>query len=300
MIQEKHYDIIFLDHMMPELDGVETLHRMKAMTNHPCEKTPVIALTANAIQGAKEMYLKEGFDEFLSKPIPPEKLERMIKAWLPKDLILTKEQVAQLDKEENHSQLPKIEGLDLEIAFKHLPNEELLLETINDFYSTMIGEADFLHNCYEKLDLEEGMLDSYRIKVHAMKSSSALIGIMELSELAKELEMAVKDQDKEFLHQNTETFLDKWCSYKEKLSVYIKDTEKEEIKDVSEILNKLEQLKEVMEFMDIDSADEIMKEIKNYEYSESINAKIESLGAAVVNLDVETVSSLVDEISKLV
>ena len=223
----------------------------------------------------------------------------MIKVWLPKDLILTKEQVAQLDKEENHSQLPKIEGLDLEIAFKHLPNEELLLETINDFYSTMIGEADFLHNCYEKLDLE-GMLDSYRIKVHAMKSSAALIGIMGLSEQARELEMAAKDGDKQFICENTEAFLDKWRSYKEKLSVYIMDTEKEKIKDVSAILNKLEELKEVMEIMDIDGADEIMKELKNYEYSENIDEKIESLGAAVVNLDVEAVNALVDDISKLV
>ena len=79
-----------------------------------------------------------------------------------------------------------------------------------------------------------------------------------------------------------------------------KPKEKEKIKDVSAILNKLEELKEVMEIMDIDGADEIMKELKNYEYSENINEKIESLGAAVVNLDVEAVNGLVDDISKLV
>ena len=77
MVKEKHYDVIFLDHMMPGLDGVETLHHMKEMSVYPCKDTPVIALTANAIVGAREMYLKEGFDDFLSKPIQPEKLEKM-------------------------------------------------------------------------------------------------------------------------------------------------------------------------------------------------------------------------------
>ena len=299
MVCKKHYDIIFLDHMMPELDGVETIRRMRQLNDYPCENTPVIALTANAIQGAKEMYLKEGFDAFLSKPIQPEKLERMIKEWLPEELILIEKEKKD-DEEKEKEKLPEVEGLNLKIAFTNLLDKDLFLQTINDFYSTMNGEADFLQSCYEKLDLEEGMLDSYRIKVHAMKSSAALIGIMGLSEQARELEMAAIDGDKQFICENTETFLDKWRSYKEKLSVYIKGTEKEEIKDVSGVLNKLKELKEVMEIMDIDSADEIMKELKNYEYSNIINEKIENLGAAVVNLDVETVNALVDEISKLI
>jgi CheY-like chemotaxis protein len=81
--------------MMPEMDGVETLHHMKALGEYPCKNTTVISLTANAIQGAKEMYLREGFDDFLSKPIQPEKLEKMIKRWLPKELLETEEYRAQ-------------------------------------------------------------------------------------------------------------------------------------------------------------------------------------------------------------
>lgn len=88
LVGENHYDIIFLDHMMPEMDGVETLHHMKELEDYPCKNTPVVALTANAIQGAKEMYLREGFDDFLSKPIQPEKLEKMIVNLLPEDLVM--------------------------------------------------------------------------------------------------------------------------------------------------------------------------------------------------------------------
>ena len=87
LVTKEHFDIIFLDHMMPELDGVETLKRMKTMENNLCKDTPVIILTANAVTGAKEQYLAEGFDEYLSKPVVPEKLERMIKDLLPKEYL---------------------------------------------------------------------------------------------------------------------------------------------------------------------------------------------------------------------
>ena len=319
IVQEKHYDIIFLDHMMPEMDGVETLHAMKNSAEYPCKDTPVIALTANAIQGAKEMYLKEGFDDFLSKPIQPEKLEKMIKHWLPKELLLREDTVTETvaDKlsedipaddrvtdgapagETEENTLPTIEGLDWQSALTHLPDMDLLMETIYDFHSTMNGEADFLQNCYENLEDHDQMLNSYRIKVHAMKSSAALIGITHLSEKAKALEMAAKDGDKEFICQNTEEFLKEWRSYKEKLSICIKEEEKEELSDLSIIQEKLDALKEAMDMMDIDMADEIMKELRSYEYSEEISAKIESLGAAVVNLDVDAVNELVDEIRSI-
>ncbi len=83
----KHYDIIFLDHMMPGMDGIETIKKIRAKKGHPCKNTPVIALTANALSGAKEMYLSEGFDGFLSKPVDPEKLESTIAEWLPEEKI---------------------------------------------------------------------------------------------------------------------------------------------------------------------------------------------------------------------
>ena len=311
IIKTKHYDLIFLDHMMPEMDGVETLHHMKELGEYPCKETPVIALTANAIQGAKEMYLKEGFDDFLSKPIQPEKLEKMIKRWLPKELLETEEYVentvvaekipeSSQNVETKENGLPAIEGVDWNSALSHLPDEELLLETIYDFYSTMNGEADFLENCYLKLDVDEEMLDKYRIKVHAMKSSAALIGIMEVSEKAKALELAAKDGDKAYIIDNTEEFLSQWRSYKEKLSVCIPKEEKEELTDFSILKEKLESLKEAMEFMDIDMADELMKAIRSYEYTKELSEKIESLGSAVVNLDVDIANELIDAIKSMI
>lgn len=82
-VTKKHYDMIFLDHMMPEMDGIETMSRMKQLQNNLCADTPVIMLTANAIVGAKEHYLAEGFEDFLAKPIVQEKLEKIMVHWMP-------------------------------------------------------------------------------------------------------------------------------------------------------------------------------------------------------------------------
>lgn len=83
MIKKQHFDIVFMDYMMPEMDGVMTFRKMKE-TEHMCKESPVIMLTANAVQGAMEEYLEQGFADFLSKPIIPEKLEKMIIKYLKK------------------------------------------------------------------------------------------------------------------------------------------------------------------------------------------------------------------------
>ena len=86
-VRQKHYDIIFLDHMMPEMDGVETLQNMKQLEEYMQNPSAVIALTANAIVGAKEEYLQAGFENYLSKPIDSARLEEMICQYLDPKLI---------------------------------------------------------------------------------------------------------------------------------------------------------------------------------------------------------------------
>ena len=92
LVKEQSFDIIFMDHMMPEMDGIETLHEIQKLEHFPNEKTPVIALTANALSGAKELYLKEGFTDFLTKPIDANLLEQMILSYLPEELVQITEQ----------------------------------------------------------------------------------------------------------------------------------------------------------------------------------------------------------------
>ena len=88
MTKKEKYHMIFMDHMMPEMDGIETLHKMKEDENNLCRDIPVVALTANAVEGARQMYLDEGFNAYLTKPFEPEEVEMLIRDSLPKELIL--------------------------------------------------------------------------------------------------------------------------------------------------------------------------------------------------------------------
>lgn len=87
LLKEKTFDMIFMDHMMPGMDGVETLKRIRAMERDVCKTVPIVALTANAVSGAREMFLKEGFCDMVAKPIEMSLFERVLQRWLPEELI---------------------------------------------------------------------------------------------------------------------------------------------------------------------------------------------------------------------
>jgi len=91
VLQSQQFDLIFMDHMMPEMDGVETVHHIRAMQGEYYQQVPIIALTANAVNGAREMFLDEGFQDFLAKPIEMGSMERILKRWLPKEMLVYKE-----------------------------------------------------------------------------------------------------------------------------------------------------------------------------------------------------------------
>jgi len=254
MIKEKHYDIIFLDHMMPEMDGIETLHRIREMEEHACKNVPIIALTANAISGAKEMYLREGFSEFLSKPIQTDKLERMIENYLPEELVSYEEKK---DKEKANDtcpktveSLPEIDGINWAYALSNVPDIKTLDNIVRNFYLTIENEADSLENCWKMAQEDKEQLDAYRIKVHAMKSTSAYIGALMLSSMAKTLEYAARDGKMEVVKYMTPAFLEEWRSYKDKLSMYKEETQGtpgKQIEESADIIVKLDELKEALE-----------------------------------------------------
>ena len=284
-VRKNHYDIIFLDHMMPEMDGIETLHAMKEMQDYPCKATPVVALTANAVAGAKEMYLSEGFDEFLAKPIIPDKLENLIRRMLPRELLV-------FDMGEP-VQMPSVE---------HEEAQQAVSVDAND------TEDDYLEDCYhqifsgtEEAESREQVLNLYRIKVHAMKGSSALIGAMQLFGLAKTLEYAARDEKISVIEHLTPVFLQEWRSYKEKLEVCMpSEDERIAVEDFSVILEYLDILKPAMEEQDIDEADRIMEALMQYEYGDEIEKVMEQLQTAVTDIDSDRAIELIDKLETMI
>lgn len=197
MICQKKYDIIFLDHMMPEMDGIETLKAMKQSKDHPNGKTPVIALTANAVVGAKEKYLEEGFTNYLAKPIHEDELMEMLREYLPKELVEMKEntkKTADTTKEKTLEE--KFPSLNIPLGMGYCMDDEAFFMEIIDTY---IG-AD-RREVLEKEYAEESW-KNYQVHMHALKSSSLTIGAEKLSEHAKALELAAKDADYPYIREH--------------------------------------------------------------------------------------------------
>lgn len=250
MVQQKEYDIIFLDHMMSDIDGIETLRRMKEWKDFPCKDTPVVALTANAVSGAREMYLEAGFCNFLSKPIHPEKLEKMIRKMLPQEKVLTGKSLEDARKEKKEasdaaslpsaeekkeekpdsSSFPSVEGIDWEYALLHCEDAEILMGTVQVFCQIADAEAKSLQTLLDTVkDAEsaeqcEQAMQQYQIKVHSMKSSAALIGAVSVSGVARMLEYAARDYKEETILQVTPVFLQEWEELKNRLKTAISST----------------------------------------------------------------------------
>lgn len=210
-VKTTRYDVIFLDHMMPEMDGIETLQNMKLLTDNLNEEVPVIMLTANAIVGAKEEYMEAGFTDYLTKPIQETELLEMLLKYLPE------EHVEELGTEEpgiavdiyksemgRMQQLENLEGMDIQIGLSYCMNDE-------EFYVEMLG--DYLKS--DKMSKMERFFtdedwDNYRTLVHALKSTSLTIGAVHLSGEAKALEMAAKDGDADYIRSHHKVALDEY------------------------------------------------------------------------------------------
>ena len=229
MIENNTYDIVFMDHMMPKMDGIETLEKLKEENLVP-DNTTVIALTANAVVGAKERYLEAGFDDYLSKPIEVEKLEEKLEKYLPdeivswrdKDSANTEETKNTLDSADEMEGVHTSDDEIMEFApIEFAPSDsetQSVTGTVEQMRMLGIAVDDGLCYCggdeafyvdmlkdyataYEekRADLEKSYQEknwlNYQTSVHALKSTSKTIGAMKLSEHARCLEEAAGQSD---------------------------------------------------------------------------------------------------------
>lgn len=195
-VKEKRYDLIFLDHMMPEMDGIETLQQMKGLSGNKNTDTPVIMLTANATRDAREEYIRLGFTDYLSKPFKEERLQEMLKTYLAENLILEADTLNGKDVSAQGgsiiSKLSEIPDLDVTTGLHYCLNEKFYEEVLREY----LQEAK-----EEKMEqyLEQRDWSYYGIAAHSLKSTSLTIGAVSLSEEAKGLELAAKSSDESYI-----------------------------------------------------------------------------------------------------
>ena len=212
---KKKYDIIFMDHMMPEMDGIETLLKIKADENNPNKDTTVIMLTANALIGMKEMYLEKGFTDYLTKPIMPQKLEKMINIYLPdnKKVSSNKASDSKADdvESDDNSVTPENNIADIDDPIQKIKalipdanldmgiiycgrSEEIYLEFLKDYITN--GRYERIIEAYKNMDIKR-----YAIEVHTLKSTSKTLGFDKLSKLAGQLQHAADKEDAEAINE---------------------------------------------------------------------------------------------------
>jgi len=283
MMRQHRFDIIFLDHMMPEMDGIETLHAMKEQGL--CEDVPVIMLTANAIAGARESYLNEGFDDFLSKPIIPEKLDQMILDYVPEHLIQSQGgKIKEDQNSENLVTLPDLDEFDFDYARNILQSEEVLRSTLFDFYNSLQPLEQKLGNLVDTI-AQQKSLEQYRIEVHALKSTAATVGALLLSKLARMLEVAANEGDVSRIIVLHPILLDEISKHRERISTIFPKKKKEKVLDREELLAFLDMLTMSLERDDYDTADIVSEEIQKYEYSDGVQQLMTDLVEQVLNLE---------------
>ena len=216
LVEENHYDLILLDHMMPVMDGVETLQCMKELKGFDIQKTPVVMLTANAVVGAKDVYMQAGFTDYITKPIREDVLLTTVKKNLPKELIVEDESTEKEPAEGTSQSMGELsEVLDVATGLGYCMNDksfyrEMLAEYIQNDHS-----AD-LENFFKKNDF-----GNYQILIHSLKSTSITIGAVKLSASAKALETACKEGNVDFVRKQHEKCMADYKLVLEKLSNYL-------------------------------------------------------------------------------
>ncbi len=189
LMRQNRFDVILMDHMMPDMDGIETMRRSKELQGNMSKDAPIIALTANAIAGVREMYLEEGFDDYLSKPIDGILLEKTLAKYLPKDKVrLTSKAMEQKEVMEENALCSQEKEIDYSLGIRYCAESEKLYQNILQiFCESMEVNRNELEGYVNHQDWE-----NYTICIHALKSNALNIGAKKLSEQCFELEKAGK------------------------------------------------------------------------------------------------------------
>ncbi len=269
------YDIIFLDHMMPGKDGIETLKEMKVQTDGKNTETPEVCLTANAISGSREMYTAAGFDEYLTKPIDADRLEELLLCFLPEEKINKTDRTQTKDPDADNEDSgnsgsglpPKLQKLgeqdwiDVEAGVRNSGSAEAYMPLLNIFYSSIAEKKEELERYYSEDDIQ-----NYTIKVHALKSSARIIGAAEFGEKAQKLEDAGKSGDIAYIRENNAAFLEELQSFAEPLSLLFEKEENSDkpIADPELMEAVFEELRLAADDMDCDRLEGILQEMEEY------------------------------------
>ncbi len=324
LAKNKKYDVIFLDLLMPDKDGIETLQELRhaggvsagdgrANEENPNRRTPVLCLTANALAGARERYLAKGFSDYLTKPVEGADLEAALIKFLPPEKVHLHE-----DPEENEATAPEemsaggeaahpcasadtgascpsqlrafyagVPELNYEDAIRFCANEEVLKETLEQFYRAIEPNIQAIEGFLREKDYK-----NFTVKVHALKSSSRLIGAGALSADAGRLEdlgNSLTQEDIDRIGELTPKLLEDYRRFLKLLSpLYAAEEAAREAApeiSVSDLNEAYDAIRQFIESFDIDTIDGFISEVRKYRIPKAEQAKFTAVEECVRNMD---------------
>ena len=292
MIKTMAYDLVFMDHMMPVMDGIETTQYIRSLDDEYFKELPIIALSANAVTGARELFLENGMSDFVAKPIDLKEICEKIRYWLPSDYIETCNTSVIDEKQEDLSEFEGIEGIDAKEGVKNSGSKELFASLLADFYRLIDMKANKIEKC-----LDDGLLKDYTIEVHALKNTARMIGAIELSESFRHLEELGNEKDERTLFRDTPAVLSHFRMYKQFLKEYASmDENNKQETDTAHLTQLLAQIGSRMNDFDLDGVDEAMNELECYKMPEGCSDKMDELRAYVADVAMEDVIRVAGEL----
>lgn len=263
LVKTKKFEIIFIDHIMPYMDGIETVSKIRNLNNEYFKNVIIIALTANTSSNNFSMYIKSGFNDLLEKPLDNLKLNKILYTYLPKEYIFFNIPAKAIDKKYNEI---KFNNIDMQKAIKNYCGSI-------DNYLSLLSVA--YHDGKHKLKMIKAFADNqdiqrYTIEVHSLKTVAALIGDSNLSQLSKIHEIAGTNNDLDFILENVDSLLNTYSSLLKNIELLLPKENtaiKPQIKDFTNehLSNLVNSIANSLDNFDLDSANESLTDLMNYD-----------------------------------
>ncbi|MBO4809168.1 MAG: response regulator [Lachnospiraceae bacterium] len=288
MCEKNKYDVILIDHMMPDMDGLETAEKIREGEGIN-KDTPLVALTANAISGAKEFYLSEGFSSYIAKPVVPVELERILLRYLPVEKI--KEAPVEETKDTGGKnrfieKLAEIPEINISAGMAASGSPEIYAQVVEEFYHTVDERARKIEEAFGSNDQA-----GYVTQVHALKTTARLMGYVALSNMAKDLEEKGGSVSLYELKDKTEDLLLLYRGIKEPLSELFAGDDDPEKPLISEeaLKDAIKTIYTCEEKFDTEMAEAVFDQLSNYRMPDDfkpVYQKLKSLLAEVARDDI--------------